>query len=223
MTQHGSYWGVFRDVDRDGDQDIIYEEYRWSPTHSGLRDFAAGWFENTRGNGTSWNDHRIQDWDIWLIKLDVADLDGDKDLDFYTRSYPSESVSYKTGSRWYENLDGHATRLRKAEDLFQTPKSTVVCGMKALVTLSTWMETEISILLELDPQKLSLNLRFPTPIAYRLAGEHFKTKRALEAAYRIRDVISRSTDFIQVTDVDADDDLDILGHRFASGLFQWAR
>lgn len=59
------------------------------------------WFENSNGDGTSWNENIIDATIQEARSQAVGDIDGDNDLDILTNSVGNVYVS------WYPNLDGN--------------------------------------------------------------------------------------------------------------------
>lgn len=87
----GGYYtvdGETGDIDRDGDLDVVVG--------------AEFWYENVNGDGSSWKTHRIADTRTHDIEL--ADLDGDRDLDLVARD--QSGFGHNTGNRihiWKQN------------------------------------------------------------------------------------------------------------------------
>jgi hypothetical protein len=82
------------DIDGDGDLDILANGYDYD-------DSSLGWFENIDGDGTFGPENLITR-DVSLpTAIDVADFDGDDDLDVVTSSGGDDRVI------WYENTDGN--------------------------------------------------------------------------------------------------------------------
>lgn len=79
------------DMDADGDLDVgVVSE----------NDGKTTWYENVDGLGTSWTGHLINDTLLKPRGIDIADLDGDGDLDFATASRNDDTIA------WHENLGG---------------------------------------------------------------------------------------------------------------------
>ncbi len=79
---------IARDIDGDGDLDVVASSEQ-----------ELVWYENMGGAGTFSSPHRIGRPGGVLLSLDVADIDGDADLDvFYTNG--------NNVTAWHENLDG---------------------------------------------------------------------------------------------------------------------
>ena len=79
---------IARDIDGDGDLDVVA---------SGEQELV--WYENMGGAGTFSSPHRIGRPGDVLYSLDVADMDGDADLDVFYASWNNVTA-------WHENLDG---------------------------------------------------------------------------------------------------------------------
>ncbi|WP_299337201.1 T9SS type A sorting domain-containing protein [uncultured Psychroserpens sp.] len=83
---------TFADVDNDGDIDVLSSE------RTELEGFIV-WYENTNGLGVFGTRHIILNDINTPSRLEVADVDGDTDLDLI-------SVSLDGKIAWYENTDG---------------------------------------------------------------------------------------------------------------------
>lgn len=88
----GPYCLLIRDMDGDGDGDII---------GSLFFDLQICWWENANGQGTDWTRHQVGGTIMDPRYLDTCDLDGDGDLDVIGTGYDEVF--------WYENTDGSAT------------------------------------------------------------------------------------------------------------------
>lgn len=81
------------DLDGDGDLDVVYAQ---SSGGHGLY-----WYENLDGQGIFGNRHTITATAILEKDVEIADLDGDGDLDVILASSNDNTVA------WYKNLDGN--------------------------------------------------------------------------------------------------------------------
>jgi len=80
-----------KDMDGDGDMDVI--------ANSGSTN-SISWFENMDGQGTFVEEHIITTDTALYQKIDVADLDGDGDMDILTSDYTNDDVG------WFKNING---------------------------------------------------------------------------------------------------------------------
>ncbi|MDN3723834.1 T9SS type A sorting domain-containing protein [Aequorivita sp. SDUM287046] len=80
-----------KDMDGDGDLDII--------SSSGSTN-SISWFENMDGQGTFAEEHFITTDTALYQKIDVADLDGDGDMDILASDYTNDDVG------WFKNING---------------------------------------------------------------------------------------------------------------------
>jgi hypothetical protein len=98
---------VVRDIDRDGDADLVM-------TTNEIRAPQIAWIENREGRGMSWRRHDLAPGDAAVRgayhSLAVTDFDGDGDLDVFTCEM--EGVPGDRPPRWYiwENTDGQGAR-----------------------------------------------------------------------------------------------------------------
>ncbi len=82
------------DVDGDGDIDAVSASFY---------DDKIAWNENLGGGGTSWALHTISTSADGALWVNVADVDGDGDLDVLSASYFDDKIA------WYENAGGGGT------------------------------------------------------------------------------------------------------------------
>jgi len=81
------------DIDWDGDFDILA---------AANNDNEIVWWENEDGLGTTWTEHPVVDLFNGAITVDIADLDGDGDLDVVGGAWNSGEIS------WWRNVDADA-------------------------------------------------------------------------------------------------------------------
>ncbi len=86
------------DLDGDGDLDVIAQFYGLAGQSDKI-----SWFENTDGAGLFRHQRVITTGTDGVQSIDVADLDGDGDLDVLSASYRDRKLA------WYENIDGRGT------------------------------------------------------------------------------------------------------------------
>jgi outer membrane protein OmpA-like peptidoglycan-associated protein len=79
------------DMDKDGDIDVLSASWY---------DNKIAWYENTAGDGKSWNTHVISTKAYYATGVFAADIDGDGDMDVVSSSWLDDKVA------WYENEDG---------------------------------------------------------------------------------------------------------------------
>ena len=96
----------FGDMDGDGDMDLVTGTINSSIGVTGRND-TIEWHENNNG---SWILHPIADNVLSVRGVDVADMDGDGDLDILSASYHDNKIA------WYEN-DGLANPTFNDEDI----------------------------------------------------------------------------------------------------------
>ncbi len=87
------------DLDGDGDIDVVGAA--WA-SHE-----AVTWWENTAGDGTSWNEHAIDFPFTGAVSLDVADIDGDTHLDVLGAAQSLEELA------WWRNSAGDGSAWTK--------------------------------------------------------------------------------------------------------------
>lgn len=118
-TQHvvdadfpSGYYANGADIDGDGDMDIYafapsgYYDYPINATPS-WRNGRFAWFENRDGRGITWEKHIIATGFWGANSMDVADLDGDGDMDFVGTSGLTSGVDAQDSDlTWFENVDG---------------------------------------------------------------------------------------------------------------------
>jgi PKD repeat protein len=97
------------DIDGDGDNDAVSSSPGDWPNYDG----ELAWWENTAGDGSSWQRHPI-DAEVNGASLYPADIDGDGDIDVlgvgsnydFKLTPPEPTSSYIA---WWENIDGLGT------------------------------------------------------------------------------------------------------------------
>jgi hypothetical protein len=77
FTTDGVQSVVAADVDGDGDMDVL---------SASADDNKTAWYENTAGDGTSWDDHVISTATTGAVSVCVSDLDNDGDVDVLSAS-----------------------------------------------------------------------------------------------------------------------------------------
>jgi len=90
----GAYCVRAGDIDGDGDIDIL---------SASITDDTFAWYENGDGQGDFITKHIITNTSDGARELEVADIDGDGDLDIFTFSSGELRIA------WYENLDGQGS------------------------------------------------------------------------------------------------------------------
>ncbi len=102
--------GLARDIDRDGDLDLVL-------TTNEIRAPKIAWAENVGGKGLEWKLHPLEPGDPVVRgayhSLAVADFDGDGDLDVFTCEM--EHIAGDRQPRWFiwENVDGAGARFEE--------------------------------------------------------------------------------------------------------------
>jgi len=87
---HGAVQSVFvKDVDRDGDLDILWAE-----------DNRISWHENDGGAPPAWTHHVVSTTAQFAMDVYANDLDGDTDLDILSASFDDDKIA------WYESDGG---------------------------------------------------------------------------------------------------------------------
>jgi len=76
------------DIDGDGDQDVVASVYNSNE---------IVWWENVDGTGTVWSAHTVADTFSKARAVDIADVDGDGDLDLLGASEAKDDIA------WWEN------------------------------------------------------------------------------------------------------------------------
>ena len=103
--------GVVRtaDLDRDGDDDIVVMAF-----------FAdeVVWYENTSGDASTWVKNTIETGFDYAYGLELADIDGDGDLDLLGTATSDDEIVW-----WENDLDGAATWPRTVIDPLDDPWS----------------------------------------------------------------------------------------------------
>ena len=89
---------VAADIDGDGDVDVIGGAQLAN---------AVAWWENTAGDGTAWSEQSIDTTFNAVLSVNVADVDGDGDIDILGASSANSTVS------WWENSAGDGSAWSK--------------------------------------------------------------------------------------------------------------
>ena len=91
-TNVAGAWKVFSaDIDGDGDMDAL---------SASRDDDTVAWYENLNGLGNFGEQQIITKDAFYLLAINVADIDGDGDMDVLSTSQNDNKIA------WYENLDG---------------------------------------------------------------------------------------------------------------------
>jgi len=93
-------WAQARDIDDDGDLDIlaVSDEYSY-----------VAWWENPNGSGEGWTAHIIATWYQFPGSVDSTDFDQDGDMDVVGTSYVHGLVTL------WENMDGMGTTWEESQ------------------------------------------------------------------------------------------------------------
>ncbi len=87
------------DLDGDGDVDLLVSSWTDDEVSHALIDQETFWLENL-GNAESFSEKQVIATDVdSVVDVDIADMDGDGDLDVL-------AGEYKRGISWYDNLNG---------------------------------------------------------------------------------------------------------------------
>lgn len=102
----------FADLDRDGRVDLIVNVLERSKSYTGLQ-AGLGWLQQPTKPGAPWIYHRIgETLPDWVIGIQLADIDGDADLDAVTGGYSGLNVvdgAYSGASRDFDDPTVDAT------------------------------------------------------------------------------------------------------------------
>jgi len=103
---YGAYHAGARDVDSDGDLDVIAAAFYGDGPELG-RNGKFAWFENLEGDASTWEMHLLGDLFWGADYVDAGDLDGDGDVDIVGASSLTDGIdAQESDLTWFENLDG---------------------------------------------------------------------------------------------------------------------
>ncbi len=104
---NGAATALTGDLDRDGDDDVVV---------TGIFGDDLVWYENSSGDGTTWVPNAIDLNLDYAFGLDLADIDGDGDLDVLATAVSGDEVV------WYDNdLDGAALWTKRVIEVIDDP------------------------------------------------------------------------------------------------------
>lgn len=189
FAKHGAFASA-RDVDGDGDIDVVFSQRRTAPCCPGVVS-GLHWFENgtTGGYNGTWTRHDIstQPSPAGLIACE-GDIDGDGDLDI---AWPHQESA---GLRWYE-LTAVATW---TEHIIPTPFFTPTARPKACTLGDVDGDGTTDIVLS------SLHSSPDLRVGYQLTPGTFTWEDIIPTGYATK------LDEVRLYDVDEDGDLDVL-------------
>jgi len=175
------------DLDRDGDLDVLSAS--WT-------DHKIAWYENTDGAGTFGAQNVIALTATGARCVQVADLDGDGDLDVLFAAYAFDEIG------WFENLDGAGT--------FSTEKDITTDAAMAYYATAADLDGDG------DRDVLSASVS-DNKIAWyeNLDGDGtFGTQNVLTTE-------ATSAQWVHAADLDSDGDNDVLFSAWGSGQVGW--
>jgi|GEM_PF-1136084 len=104
---YGAHHVDTADVDSDGDLDVIGAAYYGDDPGLG-RNGKYAWFENLKGDGSSWKKHVVGDYFWGADYIHAGDIDGDGDIDLAGASDLTDGIlAQEADIAWFENIDGN--------------------------------------------------------------------------------------------------------------------
>ena len=173
----------FADIDSDGDLDIIAASDNFDVSFYYYEDLC--FYENADGAGYEWIEHYIDNQLDNAQGVEVADFDGDGDLDVVSISADRDDL------RWYENLDGEGISWAKT---------------KINDSLYYPMRLEVGDLDSDDDVDIIVSSLFAGTSWYENVGD--------ASSWTFRQISNNAYYGMEASDLDLDGDLDFVASKF---------
>ena len=182
---------IAQDMDGDGDRDIVVSDHRPNGRLEGAR-----WLENPAPGGDQrgpWANHFISDVGDRADFMDLADMDGDGDLDAIVPCKDPDRID------WYERLDASGVNWKKHEIAFPPNMGRSKGVRVGDIDLDGQLDIVLSCASAGAPRSGMVWLEYETSVLDRAWIDH-----------EISGVDGSKFDRIELIDLDGDGDLDAM-------------